>query len=484
MASSGMMGLSTPAPVTSPERPQLLRQAALDLPGIPLALLPALAAAAAPDRLALVGGAVRDLLLHRIHADPWRGLPDLDLVVEARNLPGQAQGGGRSPALRLADRLVERCSRSGGDLIVRAVREHGAYGTVELELELDGQLLLLDVATARSETYGQAGENPSVCFGSLADDLARRDFSINAIALGIGAAGGPGGGGPGDGGSILLDPHAGLADLGGRRLRLLHSQSLRDDPTRIVRAARYRARLGFELDPGSLLQWQQTLACWPWSWHPGDPAASAPPALGTRLRMELDLLLERERAGLALAALQSWGALALVDRGLQADQQWRRRLHWAGRLGLPPLAALLAGADQPVAVAERLQIPHRQQRLLAQFLVVRQRLAEAAEAAAGPSWPASRWCHLLEAAGGSPEAVALALAAGCRPRRPLLRWLLRWRHLRAEQGARQLIAAGLAAGPLLGQRLRQLRAERIDREATSRGSLPQMPSNTPPNEAD
>ena len=481
MASSGMMGPFTPAPVTSPERPHLLRQAAPDLPGIPLALLPALAAAAAPDRLALVGGAVRDLLLHRIHADPWRGLPDLDLVVEARNLPGQQPCGGRSPALRLADRLVERCGRSGGDLIVRAVREHGAYGTVELELELDGQLLLLDVATARSETYGQAGENPSVCFGSLADDLARRDFSINAMALGIGAAGGPGADGPGGGGSSLLDPHAGLADLRGRRLRLLHSQSLRDDPTRIVRAARYRARLGFELDPGSLLQWQQTLASWPWSWQPGDPAAAAPPALGTRLRMELDLLLERERAGQALAAVPSGGALALVDRGLQADQQWRRRLHWASRLGLPPLAALLAGADQPVAVAERLQIPHRQQRLLAQFLVVRQRLAEAA---AGPSWPASRWCHLLEAAGGSPEAVALALAAGCRPRRPLLRWLLRWRHLQAEQGARQLIAAGLAAGPLLGQRLRQLRAERIDREATSRGCLPQMPSNAPPNEAD
>jgi len=449
-----------------------------DLPGIPPELLPALAAAAAPDRVALVGGAVRDLLLHRVHADPWRGLPDLDLVVEAAPLAGPQDSRSRSPALRLADRLAGRSpdprvqtSGSGG-LVVRAIREHGAYGTVELELELDGQPLLLDVATARRETYWQAGENPLVSFGSLANDLARRDFSINAMALRLGMA--DGSVGPTDGatadpgeagghpGATFLDPHGGLEDLRQRQLRLLHERSLRDDPTRIVRAARYAARLGFRLESGSLEQWQRTLAAWPWSWRPGDPPALAPPALGTRLRMELELLLERERTSLALAALQDWGALALLDRGLQADGQWRRRLRWARRFGLPSLAALLAGAEDPVALSDRLQIPHRQHRLLGQFMDLRERLA-ASQYTEG--WPPSRWCTVLEAPGVSPEAVALALCWGFRPRRPLLRWWCRWRHIRPGVSAADLIASGLAPGPLLGQRLAQLRSERIDREA-------------------
>ena len=448
-----------------------------DLPGIPPELLPALAAAAAPDRVALVGGAVRDLLLHRVHADPWRGLPDLDLVVEAASQVGQEAGLYRSPALRLADRLAGGASGSGaleggGGLVVRAVREHGAYGTVELELELHGQPLLLDVATARRETYGQAAENPLVSFGSLADDLARRDFSINAMAVRLGPAveGGsrPEGETSGTGeaaghrGATVLDPHGGLEDLRQRQLRLLHGRSLRDDPTRIVRAARYAARLGFRLEAGSLQQCQHTLAAWPWSWRPGDPPALAPPALGTRLRMELELLLERERTSLALAALQDWGALALLDRGLQADGQWRRRLHQARRFRLPSLAVLLAGAEDPVALAERLQIPHRQHRLLGQFMVLRERLAAAQPSEA---WPPSLWCTVLEAPGVSPEAVALALCWGFRPRRPLLRWWYRWRHIRPGVRAADLIAAGLEPGPLLGERLAQLRYERIDREA-------------------
>jgi poly(A) polymerase len=416
------------------------------LPGVPEGLLAELVAAAAPDRLALVGGAVRDLLLHRIHADPWRGLPDLDLVVErSPAAPPPGPGAPRSPALRLAERL----GRAGGAVTVKAAREHGTYGTVELELEVDGQLLLVDLASARRETYGTPGENPRVQFGNLVDDLARRDFTINAMALRLG-----------DGG--LLDPYGGLEDLRKRRLRLLHGQSLADDPTRIVRAARYAARLGLTLDPEDRTQLTATLEGWPWSWRPGAPPAQAPPALATRLRMELELLLEREPTSLGLAALQDWGALQLLDPGLQADPTWRRRLHQARRFGLPALAAFLAGADAPLAVAERLQLPHRQQRLLAQFLALRDRLA-----ALGPeamAWPPSRWCQVLEAPGGSPEAVALALAWGWRPRKPLLRWLFRWRHIRSEVSADALLAAGWSPGAALGSRLRQLRWERLDQE--------------------
>ncbi|MFN9636702.1 MAG: hypothetical protein ACK55D_08320, partial [Synechococcaceae cyanobacterium] len=95
------------------------------LPGIPDALVTTLLQAAGGDRLALVGGAVRDWLLHRVHNDPWRGLPDLDLVVEAAEAEGDLP-----PAHRLARAL--RASLGAGQL--RAYQEHPAYGTVELEI--------------------------------------------------------------------------------------------------------------------------------------------------------------------------------------------------------------------------------------------------------------------------------------------------------------------------------------------------------------
>ena len=427
----------------------------MQIPGVPQVLLEAIAAAqqaVAPGApVALVGGAVRDVLLHRVHNDPWRGLLDLDLVVE---------GSGAALVEQLAQELAQR----GFGGAISSSQVYGAYGTVELELVVAGQSLLLDVATARQESYGVPAENPQVRFGSLADDLARRDFTINAMALVLAGAG------AGSGSAALLDPHGGQADLERRQLRLLHGQSLRDDPTRLLRGARYGARLGFDLASQSLADAARTLAAWPWLWRHGDPPDQAPAALGTRLRMELELLLEREPWPQALAALQRWGALVLLDPQLQVDPTWPRRLRWAQRLGLPLMVALVAGASDPLALAERLQLPHGQHKLLASWLALRARLAEEGAvgdaAGDGAAGDAVSWCALLEAPGCSADAVALALACsagGGEPwrhwRRPLLRWWWRWRHIQAPLQASDLIAQGLKPGPALGARLRQLRAE-------------------------
>ena len=389
----------------------------------------ALATVARSQRVALVGGVVRDLLLHRVHNDPWRGVPDLDLVVDGQ-----------------ASELVERLAPLLPPGAVRRAQAHGAYGTMAIELQLQGQSLLLDVASARSETYAVPGENPQVASGRLADDLARRDFSINAIALDLASG-------------ELLDPHGGQIDLHQRQLRLLHPRSLMEDPTRLVRGARYAARLGFFLSPDSRDQARRTMAAWPWTWCHGDPPGQAPASLGTRLRMELELLLEREPWPEALAALQEWGGLALLDERLQTDITWKRRLRWAGCFGVPRIVALVVGALEPLPLAERLQLPHRHHKLLAQWSELRARLQIT------PA-PASvvEWCDVLEGPGLTPEAVALALVSGLGPRRPLLRWWLRWRSLKAPLSARQLMATGLEPGPALGARIRSLRAERLGLE--------------------
>ena len=147
----------------------------MDLPGVPSELLQRIAAAAGTAPIALVGGAVRDLLLHRVHQDPWRGLPDLDLVVQGA--PG-AEGSAEAPAAVQLARTLE--DQADGCLL--ACREHGAYGTVEQAFGAGGRFCL-NVATARQERYPVAAANPVVRFGNLHDDLARRDFIVNAMAL-------------------------------------------------------------------------------------------------------------------------------------------------------------------------------------------------------------------------------------------------------------------------------------------------------------
>jgi poly(A) polymerase len=369
-------------------------------------------------------------LLHDQHCDPWRDLPDLDLVLEGS-----------------ASKLAAALERHYGDQRVKEVCVHRAYGTAELSF--DG--VLLDLAGARQEHYPAPGENPVVESGSLERDLERRDFTVNAMALELSLSG--------DGEPLLLDPHGGQAHLARRELAFLHPSSVADDPTRVVRACRYAARLAFVLAPEAQQQITETLEAWPWSWTHGDAPASAPPALATRLRMELELLFEREPWPEALLALQSWGALRLLDPALQGDPRLVRRLIQAQRLQLPLLLALVAGADDPLELAARLQLPQQQQRWLQQMQALSAWLPANASEVASAGWTAAEWCDALEQQTWGAEAVALLVSQNPPQRRPLLRWWGRWRHCPSPLTAKDLLAQGWQPGPDLGAELKRLRRQ-------------------------
>ena len=379
-------------------------------------------------RLALVGGAVRDALLHHQLGEPWRVPPDLDLVLEGPS-----------------DGLVSRLQDTLGPERVTNVLVHQQFGTAELQI--DG--VLIDLAAARTETYPAPGQNPCVQPGALDDDLARRDFTVNAMALVVDP----------DGSQLLIDPHGGQEHLAARRLAFLHEGSVADDPTRVIRAARYAARLGFCLTPEALSQLECTMKAWPWAWRQGDPVDAVPPALGTRLRMELELLLEREPWAEALDLLQFWSAMSLLDPGLQSEPRLIRRLGWGARLGLPTLVALVAAASDPMALARRLQIPVQQQRWLEELIEMRSWLFQEVLSKPWSEWGALDWTRKIEDGRWSIESVALAVLDHPSCWRPLLRWWGRWRHVVPPVSARELIGKGLSPGPELGEALRQAREQ-------------------------
>src|SRR5262249_42677625 len=154
------------------------------------------------------------------------------------------------------------------------VTEHGRFLTASLRCASGERI---DVATARSERYAAPGALPRVLPASIAADLGRRDFTINAMAVELG------------GDMRLHDPHGGRADLRGRRLRVLHPLSFVDDPTRIFRAARYAARLDLAYDG-----W--TSACQALALRLGPYGALS----GTRIVAELERIVAEPQAEAAL----------------------------------------------------------------------------------------------------------------------------------------------------------------------------------------
>ena len=159
------------------------------------------------DPAYLVGGAVRDLLL-------GGSAVDLDVAVEG-------------DAVAVAEEVARRL---GG-----TVRAHDRFGTATVQA---GDVTV-DLASTRSETYERPGALPEVAPAGLDEDLGRRDFTINAMAVGL----------TGSKAGELRDPHGGAADLEAGIVRVLHDASFVDDPTRLLRAVRYEARLGFAIDP-------------------------------------------------------------------------------------------------------------------------------------------------------------------------------------------------------------------------------------------
>ena len=324
-----------------------------------------------PLRVWVVGGVVRDQWLHHHRNRAGQSCVVQPMDVDLLLVPDR-----RAPELTIS-RLVPCChaalAAAGWSLKAQV---HGEFGTAHLVLQpagnprdrqprpTDRKLLTVDVAMARTEHYPAPGENPRVMLTAAQDgawmDLRRRDVSINAMAM-------PWPHGP------LLDPYGGQEDLERSRLRFLHGTSLHDDPTRVIRAARYGARLHMDLASQAHQQLQDTMALWPWRREP-----PCPPALGSRLGMELALLLHQEPWREGITLLQRWGALNLVDWSgvLQQDSTWPRRLHRAARWNLPLLPALLMGAADPLDVAQRLQLPMAQQRLMAQTLMLRDWLGE------------------------------------------------------------------------------------------------------------
>jgi tRNA nucleotidyltransferase (CCA-adding enzyme) len=346
-------------------------------------------AAAAPDPVYLVGGAVRDLLLKR-------GRADIDLVVEGD--PGA-----------LADALG-----------AEPLAAHERFGT--LKVRLAGEEI--DIATARRETYARPGALPTVELGvPIRTDLARRDFTVNAMAVPLAEP------------RELIDPYDGQADLERGVLRVLHDASFVDDPTRAIRAARYAARFELKLEERTEELLRAT-------------------DLGTvsleRRAGELRRLAEEATGVKGLKLLAGWGLVQVRAGGLElagAVDELLSSPAWAAEVDRAEaiLAAALGPAPDHATPpdADDFRPP-----------------AVSSLASAHPSRPSE---GVALARGHDAIELVLARAAGAG-------WLddwLTWREVKLEISGADLTAAGIS-GPAVGVGLEAALAAKLDGAAPTR----------------
>jgi len=382
-------------------------------------------------RLWLVGGVVRDLLLARPLSR------DLDLTVEGAVAP-------------LAEALA---AATGG----RVVATHAPFETATVAVPgAAGQApTVVDLARARVERYPRPAALPEVTPAPIEADLARRDFSINALALELCRADGELRAGR------LLDRFGGQADLAAGQLRLLHPTSLRDDPTRLLRGIRLAARLGLTPEPDSRRQIATALAA-------GYLALLTP----ERVLAELCLALEEPRPDAALRVADAWGVTPQIIPGLTGNVPLVARCDRFAH-GPDASAGLAAGplvwaglllydldATALTAFAARYPLPNESAALLRQIAALR---ALAPELIGLPNSALDRRLSPFSVAASSVLHYAEPSA-----RAATALYLQALRPARAPLDGNDLRALGVAPGPAMGRLLNELRAATLDGTVTTR----------------
>lgn len=387
------------------------------------------AGSARAESVYLAGGAARDLL-------GGARMADVDLVVE-----GSPAGLARDLARRIGGRVVARS-------LFETCLVEGPGG------------VRVDVAMSRREIYRSPAALPVIYPAPILEDLLRRDFTINSMAIALS--------GPREG--SLLDPSGGERDLRAGLLRIHHTRSLADDPTRAFRGARYASRLRLRAAAG----WRAALAA-------ADQAGSFTKLSSSRLRREIELIgSDADPAG-ALRLCARWGLLGKLDARLRATAPL------VGALGRARAAATGGGESERGALFVSLlawSLPPGRRRAFCARLGLE---GEAARRIAAAAAAASRAGVLFSSPAGAKARVdrareisewtsldvrAASAACGARVARSLRRERARWEGARPKLKGHRVADLGVPRGPRIAALLRALREARyLGRARTAREEL-------------
>ncbi|MGK7909966.1 MAG: CBS domain-containing protein [Synechococcus sp.] len=391
--------------------------------------------------LYVVGGTVRDLLLDR-------PTDDLDLVVDGCHPTGSEEPEPEGWGVRLAQKLLEVYPEA-------RLEVHGKFQTAAL-IWPDG--LWIDIATARTEFYPYPAALPQVSASSIQQDLYRRDFTINALALRLN--------GPQAG--EILDFFGGLEDLDRQTLRVLHPNSFVEDPTRTIRAVRFAVRLGFALGDRT-----QEYALTASRLVKGQSVSGVAREQGARLKQEFHYLLETPNWPQGLRLLDRLEALHYLHPDLELTptsiQHLRRVGAWTHRFSRQysemqqrdiwqlRLECLILQCERAAEMAEYLDWPHEGLQRLRHFGAWQQQLHAQISSKSSPS-DVARWGDRIPVAG----IVSIAASQQTWMRKHLWHYLTHWRQQKAPINGHDLKMLGYSPGPEFKRLLQAIRDATLD----------------------
>jgi tRNA nucleotidyltransferase (CCA-adding enzyme) len=366
----------------------------------------------------IVGGFVRDLLLGR----PSR---DFDLVVEG-------------DAIKLANSLASKYRGK--------VTSHEKFRTAKWSAGHDS---FIDLISTRSEIYKHPAALPTVMMGRISDDLHRRDFTINTLAISLDR----------DHFGELLDEFAGTNDLQRGLVRVLHLHSFMDDPTRMYRAVRYEQRYDFKIA-------KETSALMP------EARGLIQKLSAQRIRHELDLILDERNAALMLARLDELGLLKPIHPSLRWDKASQTRFESAADFPLGFSSSGLSNIRDLRWLLWLMTLSNKEIASLNKRLQFTAPLFESLLASSKLHSDLSAFSNLkpsqcVERFDKFPlQAIYAASVAARRgkPRQALEKYLMEWRHIKSKTTGHDLKNLGLEPGPQYQSIMRKLRDAWLDGE--------------------
>ena len=382
-------------------------------------------------KVAFVGGYIRDLLITKFHKRAFSKPLDIDIVVEGSSMS-----------------LAKFIKKNISNVEICLIKEFNLYNTVELNINN----YKIDIASARKEIYYSPGLNPTVTSTTIEEDLKRRDFTINAIAFEVST-------------KKIYDLYEGISDIRNKQLNLLHENSIQDDPSRLIRCAKYASRLGFKISNNSLIQSQETVNKWPWESFQNQDKAIFPPAISIRIRMELSEIYKYDNLSTIITTLDKWKIISILNKSIQIDNKFLRGLNWIKKLNGNYILFLLKNSEDLEKTCQRFFINSKEKKIIKDYLFIRKKLETNKDKYLSLS--PSSWTEFIENRNLDQETVKLLICDGGLFWRPFFRWLFIYRFIKAKKDGGFLKKEGWKPGKEMGNEIKRLRYLEIDKISKS-----------------
>ncbi len=378
-------------------------------------------------KVAFVGGYLRDLLIRKYHKKSFPEPVDIDLVVEGSSIC-----------------LAKFIKKNIVNVDLCLIKEFNLYNTVEININ-DYKI---DIASARKEIYSAPGLNPTVTSSTIEEDLKRRDFTINTIAFEVSKM-------------KIYDLYGGISDIKNKKLNLLHSNSISDDPSRLIRCAKYASRLDFNISNNSLKQSQETVRKWPWKSLETYQKMIFPPALGIRIRMEIAEIQKHDNLNNVISIIHQWKVISILNKNIKVDKRFLRGLNWIKKLNGNYMLYLLKDSEDLGTACRRFLVNNSEKKILEDYSNIKKILKNNQKKFI--HYSPSTWTKFIENRNLNDETVKLLICDGGPYWRNLFRWLFIYKSIKSKKDGETLKKEGWEPGKEMGKEIKRLRYLEIDK---------------------